>query len=129
MLALLSSTVDALRLKGYSVISAPPAECSQPTLFLRTNTVHPKNSGQGPVGTVPIVTTPDAFLLHVAVTTDSQLTRIFGGLSMRRGAEEAACAGHDCAEITSAIYTSVADFQDGVRRELLVVTGLGLLAQ
>jgi hypothetical protein len=127
MLALLSSTVDALRSKGYSVISAAPAECSQPTLFLRTNTVHPKNSGQGPVGPVPRVTTPDTFLLHVAVTTSSQLTRIFGGLSTRRGAEEVTCTGDNCGEITSAIYSSVTDFQDTGRREQLLLIGLGLL--
>lgn len=127
LLVLLSSTVDGLRARGYSVITAPPVECPQPTVFLRTNTVHPKMSGQGPVGTTPRVTTPDPFLLHIAVTTSSQITRIFGGLSTRRGAEEIACAGDNCGEITSAIYSDVAGFQDPARREQLVVAGLGLL--
>ena len=127
-LALLSSTVDGLRSKGYSVISAPPAPCPQPTLFLRTNTVHPKNSGQGPVGPgARVVATPDAFLLHVAVTTNAQLARIFGGLSTRRGAEEITCTGDNCREITSAIYTDPVEFQNAARRERLLLTGLGLL--
>jgi hypothetical protein len=126
-LVLLSSTVDGLRARGYAVITAPPAECPQPTVFIRTNSVHPKMSGQGPVGTTPRVTTPDAFLLHVAITTSSQIIRIFGGLSTRRGAEEIACTGDNCGEITSAIYSDVADFQDPARREQLVLAGLGLL--
>ena len=127
-LALLTSTVDGLRAKGYSVISAPPAACAEPPVFLRTNTVHPKMSGQGPVGTAPRVTTPNAFLLHVAVTTNTQLTRIFGGLSTRRGAEEITCTGDNCGEITSAIYTDTVEFQDIARRERVLFTGLGLLA-
>jgi hypothetical protein len=127
LLVLLSSTVDGLRARGYSVITAPPEECPQPTLFLRTNTVHPKMSGQGPVGTAPRVATPDPFLLHIAVTTSSQITRIFGGLSTRRGAEEITCSGDNCGEITSAIYGDVVDFNDPARREQLVAAGLGLL--
>lgn len=127
LLRLLESTVDGLRAKGYSAFTAPPVECPQPTFFLRTNTVHPKNSGQGPVGPVPRVTSPDAFLLHVAVTTDSQLARIFGGSSMRRGAEEITCSGDNCAEITSAIYSDAAGLQDPARREQLLLTGLGIL--
>ena len=96
-------------------------------MFLRTNTVHPKNSGQGPVGTAPRVTTPDPFLLHVAVTTNAQLACIFGGLSTRRGAEEITCTGDNCGEITSAIYTDTVEFQDAARREQLLLRGLGLL--
>ena len=126
-LAFLTSTVDGLRAKGYFVISAPPAACAELPVFLRTNTVHPKNSGQGPVGTAPRVTAPDPFLLHVAVTTNAQLARIFGGLSTRRGAEEITCTGDNCGEITSAIYTDTVEFQDAVRRERLLLTGLGLL--
>lgn len=126
-LALLTSTVDGLRVKGYSVISAPPAACAEPPVFLRTNTVHPKMSGQGPVGTAPRVTTPDPFLLHVAVTTNAQLARIFGGLATRRGAEEITCSGDNCGEITSAIYADTVEFQDAARREQLLLRGLGLL--
>ena len=127
LLVLLSSTVDGLRARGYSVITAPPVECPQPTLFLRTNTVHPKMSGQGPVGTTPRVTTPDPFLLHIAVTTGSQIMRIFGGLSTRRGAEEITCSGDNCGEITSAIYGDFVEFNDPARREQLLAAGLGLL--
>lgn len=127
LLALLTSTVDGLRAKGYTVISAPPAACAQPPVFLRTNTVHPKNSGQGPVGTAPMVTAPDPFFLHVAVTTDAQLARIFGGPSIRRGAEEITCTGDSCGEITSAIYADTAELQDTARREQLLLRGLGLL--
>jgi hypothetical protein len=127
LLARLSSTVDGLRAGGFSVIAAPPVECSRPTVFLRTNTVHPKMSGQGPVGTASLVTIPDASLLHVAVTTGSQVARIFGGLSTRRGAEEVTCTGDNCGEVTSAIYCDVLEFNDPARREQLVLEGLGLL--
>ena len=127
LLVLLTSTVDGLRARGYSVLSAPPAACAEPPVFLRTNTVHPKMSGQGPVGTALTVTVPDPVFLHVAVTTRAQLTRI-GGLSTRRGAEEITCTGDNCGEITSAIYTDTVEFQDAARRERLLFTGLGLLA-
>jgi hypothetical protein len=127
---LLQDSVDALVRQGYTALGARsvPA-CPQVPLFLRTNTVHPKNSGSGPVAPAPIVSTPSPFLLFVAVTTPARIATIFGGSTIRRGAEEAACpgGGDNCLEVTSSIYTDPATFADAALRQTLVLDGLGLL--
>ena len=122
--ASLQSSVDTLVRQGYTVLGARPvALCPQAPVFIRTSTVHPKNSGSGlPVGTTARVTTPSPILLFVAVTTPSRINFIFGGLTTRRGAEEATCAGDNCREVTGSIYSDPSDREDrghatGVERD------------
>lgn len=129
--ALLSAqvSVDALVRQGYTVLGARAVvSCPQAPLFLRTNTVHPKNSGSGGVvGTATRVTTPSPILLLVAVTTRTSISRIFGGLTIRRGAEEMACTGDNCGEVTGSIYTDPTSFASAAEREGLILEGLGLV--
>lgn len=129
--ALLSAqgSVDALVRQGYTVLGARAlVSCPQAPLFLRTTTVHPKNSGSGGVvGTATRVTTPSPILLFVAVTTLNSISRIFGGLTVRRGAEEMICTGDNCGEVTGSIYTDPTSFASAVARESLILEGFGLV--
>lgn len=123
--ASLQSSVDTLVRQGYTALGATPVVLCP--VFIRTSTVHPKNSGSGlPVGTTARVTTPSPILLFVAVTTPSRINFIFGGLTTRRGAEEATCAGDNCREVTGSIYSGPTAFASAVERENLIMGGLGL---
>lgn len=127
--AALQGSVDALVQQGYSVFGAQRvAQCPQAPVFLRTNTVHPKNSCCGTVGTAPRVTSPSPFLLFLAVTTPARIATIFGGLTLRRGAEEITCTGDNCGEVTGSIYVEPAAFGRAADREKSILEGLGLLA-
>ncbi len=128
----LQDSLDAIVQQGYTALGARSVSvCPQIPLFLRTNTVHPKNSGSGPVAAAQTVAAPSPFLLFVAVTTPARIATIFGGLTIRRGAEEAACpggGGDNCLEVTSSIYADPTAFADAALRQTLVLDGLGLLA-
>ena len=125
----LQDSLDALVQQGYTALGARSVSvCPQIPLFLRTNTVHPKNSGGGLVAPAPRVVTPSSFLLFVAVTTPARIATIFGGSTIRRGAEEITCSGDNCAEVTGSIYADPTAFADVAMRERLVLDGLGLLA-
>lgn len=125
----LQDSLDALVQQGYAALGARSVSvCPQVPLFLRTNTVHPKNSGGGPVALAPRVTSPSPFLLFVAVTTPARIATIFGGSTIRRGAEEITCSGDNCAEVTGSIYADPTAFADVAIRQGLVLDGLGLLA-
>jgi hypothetical protein len=127
-LASLQGTIDILVRQGYGALGTrPAASCPGEPLFIRTDTVHPKNSGNGPVAPLPRVTTPGPFQLHIAITTPTHLARIFGGSTIRRGAEEMTCSDHDCAEVTGSIYVDATTFASGTERERLLFEGLGLL--
>lgn len=128
--AALQASVDALVRQGYtSLASRPVAACPQAPLYLRTNSVHPKNSGGGPVAAVPTVTTPSPFLLFVALTTPARIATIFGGSTNRRGSEEALCpgSGNNCAEVTGSIYMDPTSFAQTADREKAILQGLGVL--
>lgn len=129
--ASLQSSVDTLVRQGYTVLGVKPVVlCPQAPVFIRTSTVHPKNSGSGlPVGTTARVTTPSPILLFVAVTTPSRINFIFGGLTTRRGAEEATCAGDNCREVTGSIYSDPTAFAGAVERERGRATTKGTLAR
>lgn len=126
----LQGSVDALVQQGYSALSAQPvATCPHAPLFLLTNTVHPTNSGGGPVAPPPRVTTPSPFLLFVVETMPATIAAIFGGLTTRRGSEEFTCSGDSCAEVTSSVYAASLEFADASTRERLILAGLGLLGR
>lgn len=129
-LATLQGSLDALVRQGYSVLGARPASlCPQPPHYIRTNSVHPKNSGNGPVAGVSAVTvtTPSTFQLVFAVTTAARIDTIFGGMSSHRGTEEVTCSGDNCGGVTESIYTDAAAFATASERERLLFEGFGLL--
>ena len=122
----LQSSIDALVRQGYTALAARPvSQCPQAPLFIRTNTAHPKN-GSGTTGPIPRVTTPSPIYLWVAVTTPSRINTIFGGLTIRRGAEEVTCTGDNCGEVTGSIYSEPTAFVSASERENLIIEGLGL---
>ena len=124
----LQSSVDALVLQGYTVLGARPvALCPQAPLFIRTNTVHPKNSGSGEVAAAPRAATPSPYQLWVALTTPARITAIFGGFTSHRGTEEIFCTGDNCGSMTESIYTDPSTFARAGDRENLVLEGFGLL--
>ena len=125
----LQRSVDALVLQGYTVLGARPvAMCPQAPLFIRTNTVHPKNSGGGrAVAAAPRAASPSPYQLWVALTTAGRISAIFGGSTIRRGTEETFCTGDSCRSITESIYTDQSTFARPGDLENVVLEGFGLL--
>jgi hypothetical protein len=123
-LVALKSAIDGLVQQGYSRLNV--VLCKEAPYFLRTNTVHPKNSG-GAVGPPVRVSVPSPYLLFFAVTTPTRINTIFGGLTTRRGDEEFICSGDNCASVTGSIYADPTAFADAATRQSLVLEGLGLL--
>lgn len=127
-LATLQSSIDALVRQGYSVLGARPvSSCAQAPHYIRTGSVHPKNSANGPIAAVPTVTTPSAFQLVFVVTTTARIKTIFGGMSSHRGTEEATCTGNNCGGATESIYADAGSFATPSERERLIFEGFGLL--
>lgn len=128
-LTALQISVNTLVRQGYTVLGARPvALCPQAPLFIRTNTIHPKNSGSGgAVGAAPRATTPSPYQLWVAVTTAVRINTIFGGFTSHRGTEEISCAGDNCGSITESIYTDPQTFARPGDLENLILEGFGLL--
>jgi hypothetical protein len=126
-LDMLQESIDALVNDGYAALAGQPASpCPQAPLFIRTSTVHAKNSGNGPIAAVPRVLRPSEWLLWVAVVTPASITAIFGASSLERGAEEIACTGDSCGEVTGSIYLDSATFADTFARRRLILVGLGI---
>ena len=126
-LALFQGSVDSLMRDGYTILAASPvAVCPTAPLYLRTGSVHPKNSGTGTVAAAGRVTAPSPSLLWLVVTTTARIDAIFGGLTTRRGSEEFACSGDNCAEVTGSIYVAPTDVATAARRERVLFEGLGL---
>ena len=126
-LAIFQGTVDSLVRDGYTILAASPvAVCPTAPLYLRTGSVHPKNSGNGTVAAAVRVTAPSPYLLWIAVTTTAHIDAIFGGLTTRRGSEESACSGDNCAEVTGSIYVAPTDIATAAQRERVLFDGLGL---
>lgn len=124
----LQGSIDALVRQGYTVLGTRPASlCPQAPHFIRTSSVHPKNSGNGPVAGVPTVTTPSAYQLVFAVTTTARINMIFGGFTSHRGSEETTCSGNNCAPVTESVYADAASFASAAERERLLLYGFGLL--
>lgn len=125
----LQRSVDALVLQGYTVLGARPvALCPQAPWFIRTNTVHPKNSGGGrAVALAPTPAAPSPYQLWVALTTAGRISAIFGGLSSHRGTEEIFCTGDNCGSMTESIYTDPSTFVRPGDLENVVLEGFGLL--
>ena len=125
----LQRSVDALVLQGYTVLgSRPVALCPQAPLFIRTNTVHPKNSGGGrAVAAAPTAATPSPYQLWVALTTAGRISAIFGGFTSHRGTEEIFCTGDNCGSMTESIYTDPSTFTRPRDLENVVLEGFGLL--
>lgn len=108
----------------------PVGLCPRTPVLVATNTVHPKRSGQGPVGTPPTVPVEQVspFMLWVAVVPPNRIAYAFGPDPVStRAAEENVCFGHTCAEVTSAIYTTAPTAADPVQIRLALLRGLGLL--
>lgn len=124
-LVALKGAIDGLVQQGYSRLNV--VLCKEAPYFLRTNTVHPKNSGGGAVAPPVRVTVPNPYLLFLVVTTPTRINTIFGGLSSRRGDEEFTCSGDNCASVTGSIYADPTAFADAATRQRLVLEGLGLL--
>lgn len=125
----LQRTVDALVLQGYTVLGARPvALCPQAPWFIRTNTVHPKNSGGGrSVAVAPTAAEPSHYQLWVALTTPVRISGIFGGFTIHRGTEEIFCTGDNCGTMTESIYTDPSTFARPGDLENVVLEGFGLL--
>ncbi len=125
----LQTSVNALVLKGYSVLGARPvALCPEAPLFIRTNTVHPKNSGSGgAVAAAPSSAEPSPYQLWVALTTAARISTIFGGFTSHRGTEEISCTGNNCGSMTESIYTDPPTFARPGDLENVVLEGFGLL--
>ena len=128
-LASLQTSVNALVRQGYTELGARPvALCPEAPLFIRMNTVHPKNSGSGgAVGAAPRAATPSAYQLWVALTTASRINTIFGGFTSHRGTEEIFCTGDNCGSMTESIYTDPSTFARPSDLENAVLEGFGLL--
>lgn len=128
-LASLQVSVNTLVRQGYTVLGGRPvALCPQPPLFIRTNTIHPKNSGSGgAVGAAPRATTPSPYQLWVALTTAARITTIFGGFTSHRGTEEIFCTGDNCGSMTESIYTDPSTFGRPGDLENIILEGFGLL--
>jgi hypothetical protein len=128
-LASLQTSVDALVLQGYNVLGARPvALCPQAPLFIRTNSVHPKNSGSGgTVAAAPRAATPSPYQLWVALTTAARINTIFGGFTSHRGTEEIFCSGDNCGSMTESVYADPSAFGRRGDLENVVLEGFGLL--
>lgn len=106
--------------------------CPRTPILIATNTVHPKRSGQGPVGITPVVPVEQVspHLLWVAVVPPDRIAYAFGSDPLStRAAEETVCYGHSCAEVTSSIYLTPATVADPVALRLVLLRGLGLLGR
>jgi hypothetical protein len=125
----LQQSVDALVLQGYTVLGARPvAICPQAPLFIRTNTVHPKNSGGGrAVAAAPTASPASPYQLWVALTTAARINTIFGGFTSQRGTEEIICTGNNCGSMTESIYTDPSTFARPKDLENVVLEGFGLV--
>ena len=123
----LQDSIDALAAQGYTAIASRASLCPEVPLYLRTNTVHFKNSRNGPVALPVRVTTPSPFILFVALTTAARIETIFGELPMRRGTEEMTCSGDNCGGVTESIYADPTAYSDVLGRQRLLLDGLGLL--
>ena len=129
-LDMLQESIDALVSDGYSVLASPAASrCPQAPLYIRTSSVHPKNSGNGPTAPVPRVDRPSEWMLWFIVTTPVRNAAIFGASVQQHGAEEVTCTGDNCGEVTSSIYVAGATFADTFARRRLILVGLGVGAQ
>lgn len=128
-LASLQVSVNSLVRQGYTVLGGRPvALCPQPPLFIRTNTIHPKNSGSGgTVAAAPRATTPSPYQLWVALTTPARISTIFGGFTSHRGTEEISCTGDNCGSMTESIYTDPPTFGRPGDLENVILEGFGLL--
>lgn len=125
----LQNSVNALVLQGYTELGARPvATCPQPPLFIRTNTVHPKNSGGGrSVAAAPTAASASPYQLWVALTTAGRINTIFGGFTSHRGTEEIFCTGDNCGSMTESIYTDPSTFGHPGALENVILEGFGLL--
>jgi hypothetical protein len=125
----LQRSVDALVLQGYTVLGARPvALCPQAPWFIRTNTVHPKNSGGGrAVALAPTAAAPSPYQLWVALTTAARINTIFGGFTSHRGTEEIFCTGDNCGSMTESVYTDPSTFGRPGDLENVILEGFGLL--
>ena len=124
----LQTSVNALVRQGYTVLGGRPvALCPQAPLFIRTNTVHPKNSGSGAVAAAPRAATPSTYQLWVALTTPGRIAAIFGGFTSHRGTEEIFCTGDNCGSMTESVYTDPSTFGLPGDLENVVLEGFGLL--
>lgn len=125
----LQNAVNALVLQGYTELGARPvALCPQPPLFIRTNTVHPKNSGGGrAVAAAPTAVSASPYQLWIALTTAARISAIFGGFTIHRGTEEIFCTGDNCGSMTESIYTDPQTFARPGDLENVVLDGFGLL--
>jgi hypothetical protein len=119
-LTTLQRSVDALVLQGYTVLgSRPVALCPQAPLFIRTNTVHPKNSGGGrAVAPAPTASPASPYQVWVALTAAARINR---------GTEEIFCTGDNCGSMTESIYTDPSTFARPADLENVVLEGFGLL--
>ncbi|HEX4744080.1 MAG TPA: hypothetical protein VFW12_05350 [Candidatus Limnocylindria bacterium] len=109
---------------------SPVVACPRVPTLIATDTVHPKRSGQGPVGTTPTVAVDQvsASQLWVVVATPERIAYAFGPDPLStRAAEEHVCYGHNCAEVTSSIYIRPTTATDPVALRLALLRGLGLL--
>jgi hypothetical protein len=125
----LQTSVNVLVRQGYTVLGGRPvALCPHAPLFIRTNTVHPKNNGGGgAVAAAPRAAAPSPYQLWVALTTAGRIDTIFGGFTSHRGTEEISCTGDNCGSMTESIYTDPSTFARPGDLENVVLEGFGLL--
>ena len=109
---------------------APVVACPRTPTLIATNTVHPKRSGQGPVGAPPMVSLDQVSpaTLWVVVSPPERIAYAFGPDPLStRASEEYVCYGHNCAEVTSSIYITPVTLADPVMLRVALLRGLGLL--
>ncbi len=106
----------------------PVTGCSDAPIFIATNSSHPQNSSSTlPAGVPRRVTNYQIspYVLTVAVTTSTRINAIFGSLPTRRGTEQLACDGGNCAEVTTSVYISEGLIGDSNARLAALLEGLG----
>jgi hypothetical protein len=126
----LQSTVDALVAQGYTPLGARlVAPCPKTPHHIANNTVHPKNSGRGPVSLGETVRSASPYQLFVVLTTASRIDHIFGGSTLRTSSEELMFQGDSGWPVTLSVYVDPPAFADPGKRAYALFDGLGLLSR
>lgn len=105
----LATTPEVARLAPGAVVEAG---CPTTPYLLRPGARAPVGRPSGDP-TMTRVDQPSKYRVFVFVLPQPEIDRLFGRTSLRRVAEEYLCEGDSCAEVTTGVYLSDAELQNG----------------